>query len=288
LRTIKRLEPDLVIFEWWTPVLAPVIGTLARLLSRSGFRCIFECHNVFPHETTFLDLPMVQYALGAAEAFISFSRMNLLPLKELFPEKASFCTALPAPFTVPSQSARAGSTILFFGIVRPYKGLDVLLRALKIVLSRVRCKLIIAGEFYEPVDKYLGLIDRLGLQQYVEIDDRYVPNEEIAALFERADVLALPYRHATQSGVLRGALGSRLPVVASAVGAFCDEVVHNLNGLLVRPGDPDELAAALVRYFKAGLGPQFAHNMSSANATADDAELAGIIESLAAPPALPR
>jgi glycosyltransferase involved in cell wall biosynthesis len=281
VRSIQRLGPALVVFEWWTPALGHVVGTMTRLLRRSGLKCIVECHNVFPHERTLLDLPMVQYGLGGAEAFIAFSRKNVSRLHDLFPDKRSFYTELPAVFTHSSHSGRAGRTILFFGIVRPYKGLDVLLEAMPIVLGQVDCELIIAGEFYEPVDKYLNSIRRLGLEPYVKVSDKYVPNEEIPQLLERVDVLALPYRDATQSGVLRMAVSSGLPVVASNVGAFADEIVDGVTGLLVKPGDPNSLARALIRYFNYGLGPRFAQNLKPVRPAGSADDLACIIESLA-------
>jgi glycosyltransferase involved in cell wall biosynthesis len=278
---IRNLEPDIVLFEWWTPFLAPVIGTVARLLRRGGFKCVFECHNVFPHESMPLALPLIHYALGTADAFVAFSKHNQALLREFFPDKRAFHTPLPAPFTFPTRSARTGTMILFFGIVRPYKGLDVLLQAMPIVLREVKCTLIIAGEFYEALDKYTGLIRKLGLEPVVEVNDRYIPNEEIAGFLDRADVLVLPYRSATQSGVLRMALASALPVVASDVGAFADEVQNDVNGLLVRPADPASLACALVRYFKQGLGPGFARNLMSASELRGTPDVVDIVESVA-------
>lgn len=283
-KTIKDLNPALIVFEWWTPFLAPAIGTLVRLLGRRGFKCIVECHNILPHERTLLDLSMVEYGICAASAFIAFSKKNLDYLVELFPQKMSFYTALPAPFSHTSTAARAGTTILFFGIIRPYKGLDVLLHALQIALRSVDCRLIIAGEFYESADRYIKLINQFGLAAHVEINDRYIPNEEIPRLLDRADVLALPYRDATQSGVLRMALSSGLPVIASEVGAFAQEVKPGINGLLVKPDDPDSLAGALIRYFKEGLGPRLAGNLKATHSGKDASELAGIIESLAGQP----
>ena len=281
VRTIQRLEPAIVLFEWWTPILAPVIGTVARLLRRSGLKCVFECHNVFPHEPTLLDFPMVQYGLSAADAFIAFSRQNVRYLREYFPDTTSLYTHLPAPFSFRGGAGRTGTTILFFGVVRPYKGLDVLLQAMPTVLTEVKCNLIVAGEFYEAIDKYDSMIRRYGLEPFVQVNDRYVPNEEIEVLLEKADVLALPYRDATQSGVLRMALSSGMPVVASEVGAFADEVLDNVNGLLVKAGDRQSLAAALIKYFKEGLGPKFARNIRLADRTGDAHELPEIIESLA-------
>ena len=281
INTIERLDPDLVLFEWWTPFLAPVIGSMTRLLRRKGFKCILECHNVSPHERSFLDLPTVQYGLGAADALIAFSRPNLAYLKQLFPETDSVYSPLPAPFAFPGEARPEGMTILFFGVIRPYKGLDVLLRALKIAITEVKCNLIIAGESYEPAGKYARMIRELGLEGVVEVDDRYIPNEEILNLLERADVVALPYLRASQSGVLKMALGSGLPAVASNAGSFADEIVDEVNGLLVKPGDPVSLANALIRYFKEGLGPKFNQNLRLAAGTDDSAILVEIIESLA-------
>jgi glycosyltransferase involved in cell wall biosynthesis len=284
--TIRSLKPDIVLFEWWTPFLAPVIGTIARLLRQSGLKCVFECHNIFPHEPTVFAPPMVHYGLEPAEAFIVFSKRNLAYLHEFFPDRISFCTPLIAPFKFPGSARREGTTILFFGIVRPYKGLDVLLEALRIAVTQVKCKLRIAGEFYDPIDKYTRMIREFRLESFVEVNDRYIPNEEIAGFFEQADVLVLPYREATQSGVLRMALASGLPVIASDVGSFADEVEQNVNGLLVRPADPARLADALIQYFKKGLGPRFAQNLRLANVPRDGPELVDIIESLATGPGL--
>jgi len=281
---IRSLEPDLVLFEWWTSALAPLIGTMARLLRLAGLNCAFECHNIFPHEYTPLDFPLVHYGLAAADAFIVFSKKNQLYLSEYFPDRRSFYTTLLAPFRFPGNGRREGATILFFGMVRPYKGLDVLLQAMQTVVSKVQCKLIIAGEFYEPVDKYTEMVSRLGLEPFVELEDRYVPNEQIAALLDRADVLVLPYHNATQSGVLRMAMSSGLPVIASEVGALADEVANDINGLLVKAGDPVALSAALIRYFKEGLGPKFVKNMPLPDAKADALELVNIVESVASAP----
>jgi glycosyltransferase involved in cell wall biosynthesis len=290
IATIRGLEPDLVLFEWWTPFLAPVIGTVARLLRRAGFKCVFECHNVLPHESMPLSLPLIHYGLATASAFIVFSKQNQAFLRDYFPDTSSFYTPLPAPFTFPARSARSGTTILFFGIVRPYKGLDTLLHAMRIIIAEVKCKLIVAGEFYEPIDKYTSLIRQFGLESVVELNDRYIPNEEIPGFLDRADVLVLPYRSATQSGVLTMALASGLPVVASDVGAFADQVETDVNGLLVRPADPVSLASALIRYFKNGLGPAFAQHLLSAKGPSAGpqrgcTELVHILESLGSPPA---
>ncbi|HSE97396.1 MAG TPA: glycosyltransferase, partial [Blastocatellia bacterium] len=171
---------------------------------------------------------------------------------------------------------------LFFGIVRKYKGLDVLLRAMPSVLSALECRLIIAGEFYDPVAKYCKLIDDLGIAEYVELQDRYVPNEEVPALFEKADVLVLPYLSATQSGVARIALSNSLPIIAARTGGLAEIVSDGINGLLFPPGDSEALAALLTDYFRNNLGPVFATNLRGTKTLNSDCRLVEIIESIGA------
>jgi glycosyltransferase involved in cell wall biosynthesis len=157
-----------------------------------------------------------------------------------------------------SDRARGGRALLFFGIVRKYKGLEVLLRALPKVLSETDCHLVVAGEFYEPVDPYQQLIRSLGIEAHVRIDNRYIPNEEVPRILENADVLVLPYLSATQSGVARVAQASALPIIASRTGGLVETIIDGQTGLLFPPGDSDALADCIIKYFRDGLGREFA------------------------------
>jgi glycosyltransferase involved in cell wall biosynthesis len=142
-----------------------------------------------------------------------------------------------------------GNVILFFGFVRQYKGVVYLLRAMPQILKRVAVQLLIVGEFWDDKTSYIELINRLEIDHAITVIDKYVPNEEIGLYFSAADVVALPYVDATQSGVVQLAYAFEKPVISTTVGGLPDIVVDGETGLLVPPGDSEALAQAIVRFF---------------------------------------
>jgi glycosyltransferase involved in cell wall biosynthesis len=287
LRQVKAFSPDAVLFEWWQPFFGPLVGTLVRWLKRSGVKCVIECHNVLPHERSPVDGPLIRYALSPADHLITHSARDREDLLAILPEKKVTVSPLPSlhEFSSPGQYSRSGRTILFFGKVRKYKGLDVMLEALPRVLSRVECNLIVVGEFYDSIDKYTELIRRHRIDSHVRIDNRYVPNEEVAEIFERADVLVLPYTSASQSGVARISLSNGLPVIASRTGGLSETVIDEVNGLLFQPGDPQALADQIVRYFTQNLGPLFSENIRTNPAANPTRPPGDVIEEILQPSA---
>ena len=231
-----------------------------------------ECHNVFPHESSPFDRLLLKFASGPVDAFITHSVKDRNDLLTVVSAKRISVSPLPVPreFSSGTNHTREGRTILFFGKVRKYKGLRVLLAAMPKVLSQIECRLVIAGEFYDSVDKYRQLIRDSGVEQNVYIDDRYIPNEEIVGLFDAVDVLVLPYLSATQSGVARIALSNALPVIASRSGGLSEIVIENVNGLLFPVGDSEALADQIISYFRNNLGPVFANNLLSSVENAQD------------------
>jgi glycosyltransferase involved in cell wall biosynthesis len=139
--------------------------------------------------------------------------------------------------------------ILFFGFVRQYKGVVYLLQAMPKVLRRVDVHLLIVGEFWDHIAPYTELIRELGIQHAVTVLDRYIPNEELGLYFSAADVVVLPYVDATQSAVVPLAYAFERPVITTTVGGLPDIVVDGETGLLVRAGDSEALAQAIVRFF---------------------------------------
>jgi glycosyltransferase involved in cell wall biosynthesis len=279
-RAIRAFSPEIVIFQWWHPFFAPMVGTLARLCGRVGLKCVIECHNVFSHEGSRFDRWFLKFAARPAHSFITHSTQERNDLLPFVAGKKIGVSALPIPneFTSDSIHTRSGRTILFFGVVRKYKGLDVLLAAMPKVLSRIQCRLEIAGEFYDPVDKYRQLIHEYGLEQHVRIDNRYIPNEEIVEIFDRSDVLVLPYLSATQSAVARIALANGLPVIASRTGGLSEVVVEKVNGLLFPSGDSNALADRITEYFANDLGPIFARNLMTELTGQSVCTIAGLVE----------
>ena len=283
-KAVKEFSPKVVIFQWWRPFFALMVGTLARMFRRNGLKCILECHNVFSHESDPFDRLLLKFATKPVDSFITHSssdRSDLLPFAS---GKRISVSQLPIPteFSGEANRTRNGRTLLFFGVVRKYKGLDVLLRAMPKVLAQKECRdcrLLIAGEFYDSVDKYRKLIHEYGLEQQVFLDNRYIPNEEIAGIFERVDVLVLPYLNATQSAVARIALANALPLIASRTGGLSEIVIENVNGLLFPVADSDALAEQIIFYFSNNLGPVFAKNILSA-ATGKREQLSEVIEQI--------
>jgi len=283
-KAVKAFSPNVVIFQWWHPFFALMVGTLARMFRRKRLKCILECHNVFPHESGPFDRLLLKFAAKPVDSFITHSSSDRNYLLPFASGKRISVSQLPIPskFAGAANQTRNGRTLLFFGMVRKYKGLEVLLRAMPKVLAHKECKecrLLIAGEFYDSVDKYRTLIHEYGLEEHVSIDNRYIPNEEIAGIFERVDVLVLPYLNATQSAVAHIALANALPLIASRSGGLSEIVIENVNGLLFPVSDADALAEQIIFYFSQNLGPVFAKNIQS-TATKGREQLGSVIEEM--------
>jgi glycosyltransferase involved in cell wall biosynthesis len=269
-RAVKRIQafgPDLVVIEWWSTLLAPALGVINVLLQQYGLKCVVECHNVLPHERSPFDLILLTWALSRPNYFIAHSTADRVLIQSILGPKTIYVAPLPPPtcFAGSAAPSRGGRTILFLGLVRKYKGLDILLRAMPRVLARTDCRLLIRGEFYHSQERYDKLILELGIGRQVSILNEYVPNEDIAALIDQADLLVLPYLSASQSGVARVAIASGLPIIASRIGGLPEAVIEGRNGLLVPPGNPDALADAIVTYFRDELGPRFSANILASN-----------------------
>ena len=282
-KEVQSFSPDVVLFQWWQPFFAPTVGMLARWFRKSGFKRIVECHNVFPHEGSPIDTHLTRFALSAADHLITHSCKDRKDLLDLIPGMAVSVADLPRlkEFSGRTGQRRDRRTILFFGKVRAYKGLPLLLAAMPEVLSKVECKLVVIGEFYDPIEKYQKLISSLGIDGGVQLTNRYVANEEVVPIFEGADVLILPYLSASQSGVARIALSNGLPVIASSVGGLSETIIDGVNGLLFPPGDSEALAARIVSYFTNDLGPGLSANILR-ESTDETQQLGRVIEEIAA------
>ncbi|MFL6216568.1 MAG: glycosyltransferase [Blastocatellia bacterium] len=283
IRATKAFAPDVVVFEWWQPFFGPMTGMLARAFKRGGLRQIVECHNVFPHEGSPLDRRLLRFAFAPVDAFITHSLADQKKLAGIVSGRRIRVSPLPRldEFAGSTAPARDGRRLLFFGKVRRYKGLDVLLRALPRVLEKVDCELLVVGEFYDSIERYRRLIDELGIEQHVRIDSRYVANEEVAGIFAQADALVLPYLSGSSSGVAQIALANALPVIVSTAGGLAEVVADNRTGLLFPAGDADALAAQIVNYFTQRLGPTFAANLREAVAAEPHCRLIEILETAA-------
>ncbi len=261
-RRLRALKPDLLVVPWWHPFFGPSLGTVARTArprGAGGPKRIFLCHNVEPHEATPLDRALSSYGLGAADGFLVHARAEeerLRPRAHGRPVRVHphptydvFSRTPPDRDAARAAVGARGKTILFFGYVRPYKGLADLLEALRLARPDAWDTLLVVGEFYEPRERYAAALAHPALQGKVTVVDRYVANEEVASYFAAADVVALPYRSATGSGIAQVAFGAGVPVIATRTGGLEEVVEEGTTGLLVPPEEPAALARSLERYF---------------------------------------
>jgi glycosyltransferase involved in cell wall biosynthesis len=266
---IRALAPDLLVVPWWHPFFGPSLGTAARRArpaGRTAPKRIFLCHNVEPHEATPIDHALAGYGLGAADGFLVHARSEAERLRPRagsrpirvhpHPSYEVFHHGGPSREEARHTLGLDGRVILFFGYVRPYKGLADLLEALRRARPDAWDRLCVVGEFYEPKDRYARWLSDPALANRITLVDRYVSNEEVASWFAAADVVALPYRSATGSGIAQIAYGAGVPVIATRTGGLEDVVEEGVSGLLVEPSRPDALARAVERFFDEGLAPR--------------------------------
>ncbi len=227
-RRIARYRPDRVAIQWWTTFWGLPFAFLSSYLGRRGFPTTYMIHNVLPHEQRPWDTWLARLALRQAQSFIVQTPQEEQRLKALIPQAVYQLCPLPVYSELSrrrlskDQARRAlklaqdRPVLLFFGIVRPYKGLSVLLQALsKLGEAGYKPLLLVAGEFWQDKAAYQEQIERLDLDSQVRIDDRYIPDEEMALVFSAADALVAPYIAGTQSAAASLGLGFGLPLIVT-------------------------------------------------------------------------
>lgn len=282
-RTVHRLQtfgPEVIVLPWWHPYFAPAWFVLVRRLKRLPGRPqrLFICHNVLPHEQSRVSRlmlpPVLKTVLSPADGFMLHSQADARILRRLIPEANYEVAPLPTYAAVgrmdTSQTSLPVSLpadrplLLFCGLVRPYKGVDVLLEALAIVRRQRPCHLLVAGEIWQGGEgQYRQQIERLQLGADVTLLNRYLPDEVLAACIDRAQVVVLPYKSATQSAVIQLAFGRQTPVITTEVGGLGEVVTHGRTGLVVPPADPSALATAINTYFDGGLEAIFSRQIQA-------------------------
>jgi len=291
-REIRRRAPDLLIFKYWLPFFGPCFGTIARVAKKGpATRVIFICDNVIPHEHRPGDVAFTRYAFGAADGFIAQSDTVERDLLKFWPG-AKFRN-VPHPVynifgSLREQSAArlslqvtASRVILFFGYIRKYKGLHILLEAMAALDPSLNIHLLVVGEFYDGEEKYHQQIKGLGIGDRVTLVSEYVANDRVAEYFSAADVVILPYVSATQSGIAQIAYNFDKPVIATAVGGLVEIVSDNVTGFLIPPGDPQALAGAISKFYIEKKGPPFSANVREEKKKYTWAALVGALEELA-------
>ena len=274
---VARWSPYVIIFPWWMWGWAIPFWTIAKTVSfTKNAKILFLCHNVIEHETAVWKTFFSRLALSAGDFYIVHSQSDYRDLKKIFPDaqiKMNFHPTYEI-FCQKSMSKEEAKIklkidrkfkkiILFFGIVRPYKGLNYLIDAMPQILSEIPdvC-LIIAGEFWQDGEKYLTRIEDLKLADNVMIFNKYIPNEEVGIYFSAADVVVLPYISGTGSGIVQIAFGFDKPVIATSVGCLPEVVDDGKTGYLVEPMDSKAIADAVASFYKEGREAAFVNNIT--------------------------
>ena len=261
-RRLRRARPDLVVFRFWLPFMGPALGTVARLARGNGHtRVVAITDNVIPHEKRPGDGPLTRYFLSACDGFVTMSRSVLADLQQLgFRNKPALYRPHPlydnfGPAKPKAEALAALGLplefryVLFFGFIRAYKGLDILLEAFADArVAALPIRLLIAGEFYEDAAPYEALIKKHNLESRLVRATDFIPNERVADYFSAADLVIQPYKNATQSGVSQVAYHFGRPMLVTDVGGLAELIPAGVVGYVVPP-TPAVIADSLVDFY---------------------------------------
>jgi glycosyltransferase involved in cell wall biosynthesis len=273
-REIAKLKPDLLIVKYWMPFMAPCLGSICRIVRKNGHtRVVSIIDNIIPHERRIGDRALSAYFVRSVDGFVAMSRSVLNDLESFDGIRPKvYC---PHPLydnfgkIIPKHEARKalgldpqGKYALFFGFIRDYKGLDLLLHAFGIqALRDSGIRLIVAGEFYSNPEPYLSIIREKGLQDIVIMSNDFIPDSLVSSYFCSADVVVQPYKSATQSGVTQIAYHFEKPMIITDVGGLAEFVPHGKVGFVVDAG-PEAIASAILEFYANNLEAEFSANAS--------------------------
>ncbi|HEY4155497.1 MAG TPA: glycosyltransferase [Puia sp.] len=267
---LRKEAPDLVVVRYWLPFMGPALGTILRRVRKNRkTRIIAITDNVLPHEKRPGDLLFTKYFLKACDAFVSMSDEVMRDLRKLEKQKPAEKVIHPLYDNfgeiIPKKNARkilrerfhldvtdGERIVLFFGFIRKYKGLDILLRAMaEPGIRESGIRLLVAGEYYEDEKIYRELIARLRIPDLLILKTDFIPDNEVQYYLCAADAVIQPYRHATQSGVTPLAYHFERPMLVSNVGSLPSHVIHDQTGLVAEP-EPASIARAMLRFYELG------------------------------------
>ncbi|TVQ89023.1 MAG: glycosyltransferase [Bacteroidetes bacterium] len=275
-RQIRRENADLLVIRYWLPFMAPCLGTIAGIVRKNKkTRVVTIADNIIPHEKRPGDKLLTSWYVKKSDGFVTLSKSVLKqleyfekkgkpkmysphPLYDNFGEKISRDEALKALKLSPEYRY-----ILFFGFIRDYKGLDILLEAMgHSLLSDLPVKLIVAGEFYSSDQPYYKILREQGLGNKVILHTQFIPNDKVAQYFCASDLVVQPYKDASQSGVTQVAYHFDIPMIVSNVGALPEMVPNNVAGLVVKP-EPEKVARAIHRFFDKNMAEELKKGVQS-------------------------
>ena len=284
LKTAKMVvshNPDLFILPWWVAFFTvPYLCILKYVKRFPNIKILFICHNVVEHESSRIKKICTKLVLKSGHFFLVHSgedkrnleavipnpevRQTYHPIYDIFKEKSAVIGKNEAKESLGFKDD--SKVILFFGFVRPYKGLKYLLEALpKLIESDDSYNLLIVGEFWKDKKEYFDMIEDLKISDHVKIIDKYVPNEDIPVYFYASDIVVIPYVSATGSGIAQMAYGFEKSVIVTNVGALPEIVENGKTGFIIPPENPDKIAEAVIDIFEDKKYLEFEKNIKENN-----------------------
>ena len=254
-RSIREWKPDLLVMKYWMSWFAPSLGYIAR---HAGCKSVVVLDNVIPHEAHWFDKPLTRYFLNGCTGFVAMSESVRQDLLSLRPDAPNILLPHPLYAHFGPKMAREEAaamlgtdpekkTILFFGLIREYKGLDILLEAFRDLPEDYQ--LIVAGEPYGSFDKYRSLIDSIPGKERIHVFPDYIRDSEVKKFFSAADVAVLPYRSATQSGISSIAYHFDMPMIVTDVGGLKETIGGRGTGIVAPTPAPGAIREEILRYF---------------------------------------
>ncbi len=274
-REIVRMKPDCLLVQYWMPFFAPAYGYIIRhAKKRTGLKVIGVLHNIDPHEKMPGALNLNRFFLKSCDGFITMSSKVLEDLRKTGIDKPAKMVPHPVydifgdPVSKNDACDHLGldpdqKYLLFFGLIRNYKGLGLLIKAMsKGSINHLNLKLLVAGEFYEDEKKYRNMVKELGLEERIIFTEGFVPKEEVGYYFSASDLVILPYLSATQSGVTQIAYHFNKPVLVTDVGGLQEVVFDGRTGYVCKK-DPEEIAGSIADFFDNKKSAEFIQNIKN-------------------------
>ena len=272
-KSILAEDVDLVILQWWHPYFSICYSGLLRKIKAK--KVILLCHNVLPHERFLADRFLTKRVFKKSNGYIVHSELDAQDLKTLIPAAVYKKNFHPTydhfrQEGISKEKARSllniandERVLLFFGVVREYKGLVYLLQAMPEIVRKIGpVRLVVAGDFGSSKDSYLEMIQKLDISSYIDIKDGYIPDHEVEKFFSASDLVVLPYISATQSGVVQTAFGMGRAVLVTKVGGLPEVVSDQKTGYVVPPQDVSAICDAVVDYFVHKRAEDFEKNIA--------------------------
>lgn len=274
-KKLREEKPDLVIFRYWMPFMGPSLGTLGRIIRKNKHtKVVAIADNIIPHERRFFDTPFTKYFVNSCDGFVTMSESVLEDLKKFDVNKPAGYNPHPMYESFGRQLdkvearkklglAEKGKYLLFFGFIRKYKGLDILLRAFADKrIQEAGIKLIIAGEYYDKPEEYQAIIKEHNLESAVVQANEFIPDSAVSTYFSAADMVVQTYKTATQSGVTQIAYYYHNPMLVTDVGGLAELVPHNKVGY-VTSTDLKVIADAILDFYENKREAEFVENIKT-------------------------